>query len=198
MHLDVVSYYHLNPYGKIDHHFIDRIEIDGARRFTDRSVLDLLATHRSLALHSHVAYPVPVRSSRSPAPAKVVAEPVLLMSRSPKKTVLDIYGNIVAPSMVESLTKEMPLAVKDERKKEKSPFEKFSEWIASMKPKQCEDNYDCDRGERCCDLGFGNVCCGGGIGAVNEALSPVLVPIPVYAEEKNYPPSRPQGRNYPF
>jgi len=60
----------------------------------------------------------------------------------------------------------------------------------------CESNFDCQRPEVCCDLGFKKMCCSSGMRIANDArFQPRLIPVPIDSGniDNKYPPPRGGG-----
>ena len=63
----------------------------------------------------------------------------------------------------------------------------------------CEDNYDCERPEVCCDFGFKKMCCTSGMRVMDGPMRSrqgQLAEIPVIASPGPYPPMDPRGNQY--
>merc|ERR1719223_2658596 len=43
----------------------------------------------------------------------------------------------------------------------------FNKFLGNILEDTCESNYDCERPEVCCDLGFKRMCCRSGLGVYN-------------------------------
>jgi len=92
------------------------------------------------------------------------------------------------------------LAAKKEKQNRPNFFDKV---LGNVLKDTCEDNYDCERPEVCCDFGFKKMCCASGMGIVNGPQSlegqPALVPVPIEPSPPDYGRSRmPPNRNYPM
>lgn len=75
-------------------------------------------------------------------------------------------------------------------KKEKSPLSKI---FGNIFDDTCESNFDCQRPEVCCDLGFKKMCCSSGQKIVDglRGVQPQMAPVPVVAGR--YPRGGPDG-----
>jgi len=76
------------------------------------------------------------------------------------------------------------------RKEKKEGF--FSKMLGGILENTCESNWDCQRPEICCDLGFKKMCCSSGVkvfnGAPGQQYKRVLVPVPVDTRDGPIPP----------
>jgi len=63
----------------------------------------------------------------------------------------------------------------------------------------CEENWDCERPEVCCDFGFKKMCCTSGMRVLDgpQSRQGQLAEVPVIANPNPYPPQDPRRRN-PF
>ena len=79
-------------------------------------------------------------------------------------------------------------------KKEKSPFAKM---FGNIFDDTCESNFDCQRPEVCCDLGFKKMCCSSGQKIVDgiRGRQTQMAPVPVVAGR--YPRGGPDGMTDP-
>lgn len=60
----------------------------------------------------------------------------------------------------------------------------FNKLFGNVLEDTCESNYDCERPEVCCDLGFKRMCCRSGLGVYNGAPPQMrLEPVPAQQEE---------------
>ena len=66
----------------------------------------------------------------------------------------------------------------------------------------CESNYDCERPEVCCDLGFKKMCCSSGMKVFDMPPALEMIPIKVIADDGKYPKGGPDGdgmnNNFPY
>jgi hypothetical protein len=187
MHLDVVSYYFMDTVtGKVAHHVVERVELDGhsidpfhVLAHDKDMVIDFLIGGRARPGLSVPAGGGGGYEGRAPVKERDTVGALMKV----EKQKLDVYGNIVAPSRdsEEGNVRNADGAVRKERKG-------LFDWIQWKKPEQCEEDWECPEMLRCCNLGFANVCCGGGIGVSAEPAQPVMVPIPIRADD-GYPRS---------
>jgi len=79
-------------------------------------------------------------------------------------------------------------------KKEKSPLSKI---FGNIFDDTCESNFDCQRPEVCCDLGFKKMCCSSGQKIVDgiRGRQPQMAPVPAVAGR--YPRGGPDGMTDP-
>ena len=62
----------------------------------------------------------------------------------------------------------------------------------------CESNFDCERPEVCCDLGFKKMCCSSGMRVFDPQPNLQRIPVRVIADDGMYPRGGPEGMdNYP-
>ena len=63
----------------------------------------------------------------------------------------------------------------------------------------CEENWDCERPEVCCDFGFKKMCCTSGMRVLDgpQSRQGQLAEVPVIANPNPYPPQDPRRRD-PF
>lgn len=62
----------------------------------------------------------------------------------------------------------------------------------------CESNFDCERPEVCCDLGFKKMCCSSGMKVFDPQPNLQRIPVRVVADDGMYPRGGPDGMdNYP-
>lgn len=57
----------------------------------------------------------------------------------------------------------------------------------------CETNYDCERPEVCCDLGFKKMCCSSGMRVFDPQPNLQKIPVKVVADDGMYPRGGPDG-----
>lgn len=80
------------------------------------------------------------------------------------------------------------------KSKEKSTI--FNNLFGNIFEDTCEDNYDCERPEICCDLGFKKMCCSSGA-RIFDAVPPggqlERIPIRVVADDGQFPRGGPDG-----
>lgn len=73
----------------------------------------------------------------------------------------------------------------------------FGKFLGNILEDTCESNYDCERPEVCCDLGFKRMCCRSGLGVFNGAPERMrLEPVPAQQRELGEDWSGPQS-GYP-
>merc|ERR1712232_1547005 len=83
-------------------------------------------------------------------------------------------------------------------KSEKSPKGFFDKLFGNVVKDTCENNFDCERPEVCCDFGFKKMCCTSGQSVFNGSQSlygqPAFVPVPAdvgYPEGRGGPMDQP-------
>uniref|UniRef100_A0A6U3VGI0 Uncharacterized protein n=1 Tax=Octactis speculum TaxID=3111310 RepID=A0A6U3VGI0_9STRA len=174
MHLSLVSLYEFDSRGLVNHHIVQRLDIDGNEQeplsflTADANQLRQWLTGGQLAQS-----PIPLGSATNLAPATSsfeVFEGFKAMFNAEDQQ-LDIYGNIVPPSMQK----------KGEAKMEKQARKPgFFDFLNDMTPDICEDDWQCPTTQHCCDFLVSRVCCGGGlmVGRSEPQLQPAYIPIP--------------------
>lgn len=197
MHLDVVSTYTFDAKGKVNHHTIDRLDLDGRAQDplsfmnTDTAQLTQWLSIPRGVLAPPAAVPAGVAHARNAerVPPSMATPQVLEWQEQE----LDVYGNVIPPQMRGKKGADAPKA-KNQNKGKGG----FFDWIKSVQPETCEDDFDCPAAMRCCDFAVTQVCCAGGIGifddpAVNRRAAPAPVYIPVPADDGFPSPPPPQS-----
>eukprot|EP01082_Thalassiosira_pseudonana_P006481 g6062.t1 g6062 contig20:711009-711425(+) len=75
---------------------------------------------------------------------------------------MDIQNKKKAAYLAEQLAQQ---AAARKEKKEKDSF--FSNIFGGALKNGCESNFDCERPQVCCDVGFKKICCSNGLGIVD-------------------------------
>lgn len=80
------------------------------------------------------------------------------------------------------LTEQLGAQAQSKKKKEDSFL---SNIFGGVLKNGCENNFDCERPQVCCDVGFKKICCANGLGIVNgmpvdqyQRRGPIPVPMP--------------------
>lgn len=126
---------------------------------------------------------------------------VLQASSNSGEQKFDVYGNLIPPGREDTLTgkvrnadgsrvpeeaKPSADAAREKGRKHRNPglMDFLRAVVDEAMPKQCEDDNECPSPQRCCDFGFANVCCSGGLGAATaEGFMPAYNPVPARINE---------------
>jgi len=83
----------------------------------------------------------------------------------------------------------------DKKRKERGNF--LKKIFKNVVENTCETNYDCERPQVCCDLGFKKMCCSSGMRVIDGPRSRYgqLAEVPVIANPNPYPQANNRGRS---
>lgn len=198
VHLDVVSTYTFNAKGLVGHHTIDRLDIDGRSQDPLSFLSADTAQLRRWLARGHLAPAPQWPAVGAPVRAEVPTPSVLGKQVMPwQEQELDVYGNVIPPSMRGKSGGDAPKARKRRDAAAAGGKQGFFDWLKNSAPETCEDDFDCPAALHCCDLVVTRVCCAGGIPLFEEpalgrqaAPAPVYIPVPVDDGFPAPPPSK--------
>ena len=78
-------------------------------------------------------------------------------------------------------------AEQERQRKANNPFNKL---FGNVLKDTCEDNFDCQRPEVCCDFGFKKMCCASGSPVLGQQWATVPVPVGIEDNPQNQPPPK--------
>jgi len=88
---------------------------------------------------------------------------------------------------------EMEQRIAKQKQKEESGGNIFQRMFGDAVKDTCESNYDCQRPEVCCDMGFKKMCCSNGMRVFNAPDPRVLVPVTITPNpDPTIPPKDPR------
>lgn len=167
-HVDAVSYFHLDDAGKVFKHEVDRVQVGGRPLNPPYSV-------GWLAFREYVLAGLDGGGGRpAGAAAYFRASFDALALEGAGVSESATTGDDAAPAEATPNKKKARAAEKKKR--------------AKLLPGACENMWDCESPQECCDFIMFKMCCSGGVG-IPAFMQPSLVPIPIPVERDNgFPP----------
>ena len=116
---------------------------------------------------------------------------LVVMQATSGEQKFDVYGNLIPPGREDGLSGKVRSAdgqrinpdssLKGGSKKNPGLLDFIKTVVDKSTPKQCEADDECPERQRCCNFGFANVCCSGGLGVGTESglFEPAYQPVPV-------------------